>query len=50
MTMPPRKESEEEEGIEAPPFFRRWRSVYAVVIGNLILLIALFYGFTRLFE
>jgi hypothetical protein len=49
MTMPPPKESDE-EGIEPPPFFRRWRSVYAVVIGNLILLIALFYGFTRLFE
>ena len=49
MTTPPHEEKGE-EGIEPPPFFRQWRSAYAVVIGTLVVLIALFYGFTRLFE
>ncbi|MGF1533505.1 MAG: hypothetical protein ACFCUI_07365 [Bernardetiaceae bacterium] len=31
---------------EKPPFFAQWRSLYLLVLGELILLIALFYGFT----
>ncbi|MEO6323358.1 MAG: hypothetical protein ABIT01_03545 [Thermoanaerobaculia bacterium] len=50
MSTPAPPEQEGEEGIEPPPFFRRWRSAYAVVIGNLLLLIVLFYAFSRLFE
>jgi hypothetical protein len=30
-----------------PPFFSRWRNVYLLVIGELVLLIALFWVLTR---
>ena len=35
---------------EPPPIGRSWRVLYAVVIGNLALLILLFYAFTRAFS
>jgi hypothetical protein len=39
-----------EDGEEQPPIGRSWRVLYAVVIGNLALLILLFYVFTRAFS
>ena len=38
------------EGEEPPPIGGSWRVLYAVVIGNLALLILLFYAFTRAFS
>jgi len=38
------------DGEEPPPIGRSWRVLYAVVIGNLALLILLFYAFTRAFS
>jgi hypothetical protein len=38
------------EGEEQPPIGRSWRVLYAIVIGNLALLILLFYAFTRAFS
>jgi hypothetical protein len=35
---------------EHPPFFKSWRRLYLVVLGNLILLIGLFYIVTRIFS
>jgi len=35
---------------EAPPFGRSWHSLYAVVAGTLIVLIAVFYAFTVAFR
>jgi|GEM_PF-1470546 len=35
---------------EDPPLFKKWKSWYYVVIGNLALLILLFYLFTKYFE
>ena len=35
---------------EQPPIGGSWRVLYAVVIGNLVLLIVLFYLFTRAFS
>ncbi len=35
---------------EPPPFGRSWRALYAAVLINLALLIALFYLFTRYFS
>lgn len=32
---------------EAPPFLGRWRNVYALLVGELVLLSALFYALTR---
>lgn len=34
---------------ERPPFGRSWRTLYALVLLNLALLVALFYLFTRAF-
>ena len=31
---------------DRPPFFRRWRSVYLIVFGNLVLVIVLLYLLT----
>lgn len=31
---------------DRPPFFRRWRTVYLLVLGNLLVLIVLFYLLT----
>jgi hypothetical protein len=38
------------DGEEPPPIGGSWRVLYAVVIGNLALLILLFYVFTRAFS
>ena len=35
---------------EAPPFFKSWKGWYALVLFNLVALIALFYVFTKIFE
>ena len=35
---------------EPPPIGRSWRVLYAVVLGNLALLILLFYAFTKAFS
>ena len=35
---------------EPPPVGRSWRVLYAIVIGNLVLLILLFYAFTKAFS
>jgi hypothetical protein len=32
---------------EAPPFFRSWKGMYWLVLGNLALMILLFYALTR---
>jgi hypothetical protein len=34
---------------EQPPFGRSWKTLYAVVLFNLALLVVLFYLFTRAF-
>jgi len=47
------KETEQQsapEGEEEPPFGGSWRVLYAIVIGNLVLLILLFYAFTKAFS
>ena len=33
-----------------PPFFSSWRSLYVLVLVNLVVLIALFYAFMKAFE
>ena len=38
------------DGEEPPPIGRSWRVLYAVVIGNLALLILHFYAFTKAFS
>jgi hypothetical protein len=38
------------DGEEPPPIGGSWRVLYVVVIGNLALLILLFYVFTRAFS
>jgi len=47
-------QSKEKEIIEAdesaPPILGSWNKVYALVFGNLIFLILLFYFFTKVFE
>lgn len=35
---------------EAPPILKTWNRLYAVVFFNLVVLIALFYLFTRIFN
>lgn len=41
-------EEDPKEGL--PPFINTWEQMYAVVIVNLIVLIGLFYWFTKAFE
>jgi len=38
------------ENIEKPPGFKSWKGWYLLVLGNLTLLILLFYLFTKIFE
>lgn len=33
-----------------PPLVSSWRNLYIIVLGNLVVLIALFYAFTKAFE
>jgi len=35
---------------EKPPLLKTWRAVYALVIGLLVVLIVVFYIFTKHFE
>ena len=35
---------------EAPPFFSSWNKLYSLVFLNLIVLIVLFYVFTKIFD
>jgi hypothetical protein len=35
---------------EKPPIFGSWNKIYAIVLGNLVLLIILFYLFTKYFS
>lgn len=35
---------------DKPPILKTWKNVYALVIGVLVLLIVLFYFFTKHFE
>jgi len=35
---------------ELPPFLNTWRKMYAAVLVNLLVLILLFYAFTKYFE
>jgi hypothetical protein len=39
-----------EKDEEAPPVFKTWNRFYMAVFANLVLLIILFYTFTKLFE
>jgi hypothetical protein len=32
---------------EPPPFLSRWRNVYVLVLGELAVLVAIFYALTR---
>jgi len=46
----PIKTDEVVSGEERPPIFKSWRRLYLIVLGNLILLIGLFYILTRVFS
>ena len=35
---------------EPPPFGGHWATLYAIVLGTLVILILLFYSFTKAFE
>lgn len=35
---------------DPPPFFKKWSSMYWLVIGNLALMVLLFYLFTKAFS
>jgi hypothetical protein len=35
---------------ERPPILKTWKNLYALVIGVLVILIVLFYLFTKYFE
>ncbi len=41
--------SEPDRLSEEPPLLGSWNRLYAVVLGNLVFLIALFYGITRFY-
>lgn len=43
-------QQESQEELEGPPFFKRWAGMYALVIGNLIFLIVLFYFITAAYS
>ncbi|MEH0156129.1 hypothetical protein V6R21_18415 [Limibacter armeniacum] len=45
-----KNEMEEYENESLPKIFKSWKQLYAVVIGELALLILLFYWFTKSFE
>ena len=42
--------STENEKEEKPPFLSSWKKIYSIVFINLVLLIVLFYLFTKYFE
>jgi hypothetical protein len=38
------------EGVDPPPFFNTWKAMYALVIGVFVVLVVLFYLFTKFYE
>ena len=44
------EDENEVEGQEKPPFFKEWKSWYILVIGELVLLILIFYWFTNAYS
>jgi hypothetical protein len=43
-------QQEAETHEEKPPFFSSWNKLYALVIGELVVLVLLFYLFTQAFS
>ena len=41
---------DEEKPLEKPPIFKSWAGMYWLVLGNLTLLIFLFYILTKIYE
>lgn len=46
----PTKEEENEELRSVFPLFKNWKSLYAFVLGELLVLIVLFYLFSRAYS
>ncbi|WP_165500425.1 hypothetical protein [Pedobacter psychroterrae] len=44
------KQPGQPEKQELPPFVKTWKQFYALLIGWLVLLVLLFYAFTKYFE
>jgi hypothetical protein len=44
------EENKAPAGIDKPPFFKSWKSMYWLVLGNLVFLITLFYIITRIYS
>jgi hypothetical protein len=47
------KEAEEDKTpteLDKPPFFKSWKGMYWLVLGNLAFLITLFYIITKIYE
>lgn len=38
-----------QESSDKPPFFKTWKTIYLIVIGNLVVLVLLFYLFSQAF-
>ena len=47
---PDTEEIVEDENLGLPSLFKNWTQMYVFVLGELVLLIGLFYMFTKLFE
>jgi len=43
-------EAAEDDTSGLPPFVKTWKQLYGIVIAELVVLIALFYWFTKTFE
>lgn len=43
-------ESQLSANIDKPPFFKSWKGMYWLVLGNLAFLITLFYIITRIYS
>lgn len=50
MDEPENQDQAKDERPDPPPFFKKWSTMYWVVIGNLALLVILFYLFTKAFS
>lgn len=40
----------DDQVFDKPPFFKSWKTIYYLVVGNLVLMILLFYLFTVAFQ
>ncbi|RED97008.1 hypothetical protein C7460_11356 [Marinoscillum furvescens DSM 4134] len=40
------KQANEGRELDTPPYFKSWKTIYLLVIGNLVALVALMYLFT----